>query len=197
MGQGNIVTALVQIKGVRPLLWHHFGINTLSLSKKEKRGVAGNDPDEWKESLLVADDKTLYIENAYIFACIRDGARYTKHGISTMQSSVSATLQVLDDRILSNRKLPAEISTDPTKEVYLDIRSVKNPATKGRNIRYRVASSPGWKFNFNISFDKTIVGKSEMQAIINDAGRFCGIGDGRSIGFGRFEVENFKVIGDA
>lgn len=33
-----------------------------------------------------------------------------------------------------------------------------------------------------------------MQASLIDAGRFCGIGDGRNIGFGRFIVEEFDII---
>jgi hypothetical protein len=32
-----------------------------------------------------------------------------------------------------------------------------------------------------------------MEAVAHDAGRLCGIGDGRSIGYGRFEVTRFML----
>jgi hypothetical protein len=111
----------------------------------------------------------------------------------SIQSAVAATLQVADDRVLVDRYLPDPLPTDIEAPVYLDIRSVKNPATKGRNVRYRVAASPGWALTFHILWDKTIVSRGEMESVVIDAGRLVGIGDGRAIGFGRFTVNSFDV----
>lgn len=194
---GNILTARVTIKGTRPLLWNHFGPEALPLKKQEKTGIAGNDPEEWRKTVLKTKDNQLFFEPSYIFACIRDGARYTKKGRGSIQGMVSATLQVLTDRILIDRYLPeniAELINQTDELVYLDVRSVRNPSTKARNIRYRVAASPGWTATFTIMWDKTIVSRNEMQACVIDAGRFSGIGDGRNIGFGRFTVEEFNVM---
>lgn len=196
----NILTAKVKIKGVRPLLWHHFGPDALPLEKQERTGVAGNDPEEWKKSVLVTKDKQLFLDPSYIFACIRSGAKYTKKGKGSIQSMVSATLQVLDDRVLVDRFLPdnvAELQNETDEPVYMDVRSCKNPSTKARNIRYRVAASPGWILEFNLLWDKTIVSRNEMQAAVMDAGRFSGIGDGRNIGFGRFVIETFDINEEA
>jgi len=33
-----------------------------------------------------------------------------------------------------------------------------------------------------------------MEAIVNDAGQFAGVGDGRGIGFGRFGVASFELM---
>jgi CRISPR/Cas system endoribonuclease Cas6 (RAMP superfamily) len=82
---------------------------------------------------------------------------------------------------------------DSTAPVYIDVRSVRNPATKGRNVRYRVAASTGWIVTFGVLWDKTIVNRQQMEAVAIDAGRLVGIGDGRSVGMGRFSVENFEV----
>lgn len=193
----NILTAKVTIRGARPLLWHHFGPDALPLEKQEKTGVAGNDPEEWRRTVLVTKEGQLYLEPSYIFACIRDGAKYTKRGRGSIQPMVSATLQVTDNRILIDRYLPdniAQLINQTEEPVYLDVRSVKNPSTKGRNVRYRVATSPGWKATFSLIWDKTIVSRGEMQAAIIDAGRFSGLGDGRVIGFGRFEIENIEIV---
>jgi hypothetical protein len=198
-GMGNILTATVTIRGVRPLLWHHFGPDALPLEKQERVGVAGHDPDEWRKTVLKTKDNQLYVDQSYIFACIRDGAKYTKKGRGSIQPAVSATLQVFTDRVLVNRYLPENITkliNETDEPVYLDVRSVRNPSTKGRNVRYRVAASSGWEATFVIFWDKTIVSRNEMQASIIDAGKLSGIGDGRNIGFGRFIVENVDIEED-
>ncbi|MGI6587103.1 MAG: hypothetical protein ACOX3L_14555 [Lutisporaceae bacterium] len=193
----NILNADVSITGLRPLLINHFGVDCLPLIKIERKGVAGNNPEEWKKTVLYDEKKQLYLEPSYIFACIRDGAKYTKKGRGSLQSAVAATLQVADDKIYLDRYLPDDITADPTQPVYLDIRSVKNPGTKSRNIRYRVAASKDWHATFNITWDKTIVSRDQIHAIIIDAGMYCGLGDGRSIGFGRFVVDKFEVLSNA
>ncbi len=202
----NIVTAKITIRGTRPLLFHRFGPDALPLEKQERSGVAGHDPTEWRRTALVTTEGQLYIEPAYVFATAREGAKYTKKSKGSIQSAVAATLQVADDRILIDRHLPGfpgkrkcDLATveappqDQDQPVYLDVRGVRNPSTKARNVRYRVACSKGWACTFTILFDKTIVSRSEMEAVLIDAGRLAGIGNGRAIGFGRFEVVKFQA----
>ena len=196
----NILTAKVTIKGVRPIFWHRFGPDALPLEKQEKTGVAGNDPEEWKKTVTATSDGQLYVDPSYIFGCLRDGAKYTKKGRGSIQTLVVATLQVTDNLILFDRYLPDGLNSlkdDPTQPVYLDIRGVRNPSTKGRNVRYRVAASPGWICSFNLLWDKTVVDRNQMNAVVIDAGRLVGLGNGRSIGMGRFDVVSFEVKEDA
>lgn len=192
----DMLCTLVTIRGVRPLLWHHFPIEVLSMKKSERIGRAGNNPEEWRQTVLATPDGQLYLDGACIFVCLHEGARYSKRGRSTLQSVVCAAMQVLDDRILIDRWMPDEIGSLVNaidQPVYLDVRSVVNPATKGRNVRYRVAASPGWRTSFRVVWDKILVNRDEMYTVIVDAGRFSGLGDGRSIGLGRFEVESFEI----
>lgn len=201
----NILTAKIKIKGNRPLFWHHFGRDAIPLEKQERTGVAGNDPEEWKRTVLHTKDGQLYVKGNYAFSCLVGGARFTKKGRGSIQSLVAATLQIQEERILidryipgfdsSNGGLPNELPEDSDLPVYLDVRSVRNPGTKGRNIRYRVVASPGWTANFTIEWDSTIVSRSEMEAVAIDAGKLVGIGNGRAIGMGRFVVEGFEIEG--
>jgi len=204
---GNILTAKVKIKGTRPLFWHHFGEDALPLEKQERTGVAGNDPVEWRKTVLATKDGQLYVEGSYLFSSMKEGARYTKKGRGSIQTSLVATLQVIDDRVLINRFFPGfpnghafdvlqvdEPPRDPDELVYLDVRGVRNPATKARNVRYRVAASTGWLAEFSILWDRTIVSRGEIEAVSIDAGRLAGIGSGRAIGLGRFSVEAFEVV---
>jgi len=191
---GNILNAYVTITGVRPLLWHAFGPDSIPLTKRERSGVAGNDPDEWHRTVLATADRRLYIGGSYVFGALRDGARFTKKGRGTLQPAVVSTLQVADVPIyMIDLSLPEPLTTDPTQPVYLDVRSVKNPATKARNVRYRVAAAPGWSLTFAITWDKTVVSRGEMEAVATDAGRLVGVGSGRAIGMGRFEVTAFVI----
>jgi hypothetical protein len=76
-----------------------------------------------------------------------------------------AKLHILDSRILLDRTLPEEpLPTDPNAPVYLDIQSVRNPATRARNVRYRVAVAPGWTCRFGMTWDRTMVSTAEMDA---------------------------------
>lgn len=193
----NLVFATLTIEGTRPLLWNAFTLDAIPLTKREKTGVAGNDPEEWQRSVLAQPDGRLYLPPTYLFGCLRDAARFTRRGRGTLQSQLAATLQVLDETLpLANRSLPAELSTDPTQPVYLDVRSVKNPNTRGRNIRYRVAAAPGWQVSARLCWDVSIISRAELQAVALDAGRLVGIGDARSIGLGRFEVLALEVNDD-
>ncbi|MEI8366445.1 MAG: hypothetical protein WCF65_08520 [Parachlamydiaceae bacterium] len=190
-----MLKATVTIVGKRPILFHSFNVDSISLVKKERTGVAGNDPEEWKRSVLKTKDNQLYIDSTYVFGCLRDGGKHIKSGRGSIQAKITSTLVVLEETILLDRFLPseAELSQDKDQPVYLDVRSVKNPSTKGRNVRYRIAASPGWKATFQIEWENTVVSRGEMQSAMVSAGSLVGLGDGRNIGQGRFIVEKFDV----
>ncbi|WP_244209172.1 hypothetical protein [Paenibacillus ferrarius] len=190
-----MILATVKIKGTRPLLFHCFTPDTISLQKKERTGVAGNDPEEWKRTYTATSGGQLYLSSTYIFGCLRDAARYTKKGRGSIQSDLSATLQVIDDKILLNRFInnQGDITTNSSQAVYVDVQSIRNPATKGRNVRYRLGLSPGWETSFTLLWDVTLVNRTQMEAVCIDAGKLVGLADGRSIGMGRFEVVSFEA----
>ncbi len=191
---GNILYARITVAGARPLLFHTFGPDALPLTKREKTGVAGNDPEEWRRTVLMTATRQLYLKPTYVFGAVREGARFTKKGRGTLQPLIAATLQVVDARILLDRYVPPEpLPVDPQQPVYLDIQSVRNPTTRARNVRYRVAASVPWRFTVTILWDRSVVSRGEMEAVIIDTGSLVGIGDGRAIGYGRFTLEQFTV----
>lgn len=202
----NILIAHVIIQGSKPLLWHKFGPESMPLEKQERQGVAGHNPEEWRQTVLVTKNGQLYIQNTYVFRSMRDGAVYTKQGRGNLVKPLSSTLQVLTNPILIDRFFPnfpnghnfdiSKIEPPPQDEeekVFLDIRGVVNPNTKSRNVRYRIGVSIGWLAVFDLQFDKTIVSRNEVESVLIDTGRLVGIGNGRSIGYGRFEVVNFEI----
>jgi hypothetical protein len=193
---GNQLKAEILIQGIRPLLWNHLQPSESFGKRQERGGTAGNDPSEWQRNVLVTENRQLYLLPTHIFGCLRDAAKYTKRGRSSLTSQLASTLQVQDRQVLINRYLPDEpirASEEIEQEVYIFMSVVKNIATRGRNIRYRVAAAPGWQCSFTLLWDKTIISRHEMQAVAIDAGKLVGLADGRSIGYGRFEVMQFDV----
>lgn len=55
-----------------------------------------------------------------------------------------------------------------------------------------MALSPGWQTEFEIIWDNTLVATHQIETILHDAGKLVGLADGRSIGFGRFNVISFE-----
>lgn len=194
----SFFTAEVKIEGTKPILWHAFTPDALAGpgERKEKTGTAGNDPEEWKRTVLMTPERRLFLKPTYISACLIDGAKNTKLKRSaTLKSTMASTLEIMDNIILLDRWVPEEpVPTEPENDVYLDIRGVKNPATKGRNVRYRIAASPGWHCEFTIRWNKTLFGSDVMKGVVNDSGQLCGLGDARSVGYGRFEVLSFEMV---
>lgn len=192
-----IVSAKVSIRGVRPVLWHVFTVGALEKDgRKEKSGSAGNNPEEWKQTVLYKQEtRQLYVPATYIQSALINAARYTKEGRGSIQNKLAGTLQIKDLVLYVNRYLPEELETNNYDlPVYLDVRGVVNPSTKGRNVRYRVAASPGWELEFTMLYDNTVVSENQVKSVIKDAGDLVGLGDGRRIGFGRFERTAFESV---
>lgn len=186
-------TAEIKIRGIRPLIFNLFTVDSIPLTKVAKAGVAGNNPDEWKKSFSITDENQLYLESRHIFGCLRAGGKFIPKSRGTLESDVSATLQVNSERLLLNRFIDSleNVSKDPNNLVYVDVRPVARRGVK--NIRYRLATSPGWETDFQICWDSTLISAQQMESVCIEAGAFAGLGDARKIGFGRFEVLQFKV----
>jgi len=190
----------VDVIGTRPLLINAFKVEVISNLKKVKSGSAGNNPEEWKSTVLEKNNQ-IYIFGEYWRACLKEGAKYTKAGRATVQKSFTSCMVVETLFSLVDRYLPEgwqemsieQMPTDSSLPLYIDIRGVMNPNSKGRNVRYRVACSIGWKTSFKFSFDDTIVSAPQIRKIVEDSGKLIGVGDGRGLGYGRFSIGDLKI----
>ncbi|WP_414576239.1 hypothetical protein [Anabaena sp. CCY 9402-a] len=204
----NILQAKVSILGTRTLAIHHFGIDALPLEAKEKDGVAGHSPNEWKKTVLMDEERQLFLLPTYFFGCIKYGGKTVKRGKSNLLADIASTLQVMDDQIYicsgdGPIQLPdppqvieaGTIKSEKLPDTYVEVIGVRNPSTKARNIRYRVAVKPGWQCSFTILWDSVVVDRKSLETAIINAGTLVGVGDGRqSIGYGRFEVTGLTIL---
>lgn len=191
--------ATFKITGRKPYLYHKFNLSNLTEQKKVQEGNAGNSPSEWKDTYFSEGTK-LFIPDSYFFATFINGGKFIKIGRGTISKKLAGTLEITEGKhFIENRKIPKpqkdltsdHLSNDSSKDVYIDCRMVSNPNTRGRNVRYRLAMSPGWRTTCRVRWDDTIVSRQQVQAAITESGSLVGIGDGRAIGYGRFEVSDF------
>lgn len=189
----------VEIEGLRPFLFHKFNIESVTALTKIKTGKAGNDPEEWKEGFF-HNDGILYLPCTYIFSALKRASFFTKAGKGSIQNTWVSAVTMEEEIVYFNRKIfdkweemtPDEVIKDSTQPVYIDIRMVQNPNTKGRNIRYRVALSPKWKLKFSFLLDDSLVSVQQAKKVVEDCGKFVGMSDARQLGYGRFKVVSFE-----
>ena len=188
-----------KINGISAFLYNRFNVETLSNKSKTKSGSAGNDPEEWKAKIW-AEGKKLFLPGYYIFSSLSEGGGYVKEGRGSIKKKLMGCLLIKQDKFFLNYELPKpveeletdEISRDASQKIYLDIRGVKNPMTKGKNVRYRLGLCPGWSTNITAEWDDTILSKDAIRQAIESAGKFVGVGDCRLLGCGRFSCEDIK-----
>jgi hypothetical protein len=188
-------SANIRIKGIKPILFNTFPLDTFS-SDKKKEGKTGDNPESWKQTVLMDENRRLYIFSTYLTASISTGGKEIKMGRGNISKKVASIIEVMENKIfLDDRIVPPEeeLTRNDTDTVYLDVRAVVNPMTKGRNLRYRIAVKPGWEIEFNLHWDDKILSKEQIKQCVENAGSLTGIGDGRSIGFGRYQLVSFKM----
>jgi len=170
----------VRIVGTRPLLMHA----PVELESKPKlRRGEHLDPKVEAEKYLYKDEKgNIVIPSVNIKACIRDaGANYKVSGRrSTFKSMIKAGLD-----IQPFPHVPLEHDA-----WVVDIRPVV--VQRARILRARPRFDK-WALEFEIiNKDPTVIHADTLKKILEDAGKYYGLGDFRPE-FGLFKVEKFEV----
>lgn len=186
--------------GTTAFLYNKFNIENVSKKVKTKSGSAGNDPEEWKDKIWV-DNLDLFVPAYYIFGSVTEGAHYVKEGKGSIKKKLMGCMIVKGEKFYMNRKLPKEIEKleteemprDSSQDIYLDIRAVKNPMTKGKNVRYRLALKAGWEIDVCFEWDDTVLSRDNIKQAVEHAGKFVGVGDARLLGYGRYKCENIVI----
>jgi len=190
----------IEIQGLKPFLYNKFNIESVTSLTKVKTGKVGDDPESWKSSFF-HNGSDLYVPGNYLFSALKKAAVFTKSGRGSIQNAWVSGVNIEDELIYFNRKIfddwenmtLKDVTKDSSNPVYVDIRTVVNPTTKGKNVRYRLGLSAGWKLSFSILLDDTLVSVDHARKVIEDCGKFVGLSDARTLGFGRFIVNEFKA----
>jgi len=183
----------VNISSISPMLHHgvhSVGMDETTVKKKKGGNALLGDPEEWRKTIYYDEKIGVYLPAVCIEGSIIEAAKQFKSGRGTLTKYVRGGLFTTDDFLsfLVNKKTIFNLD-----DVEIDKRSVKNPSTKGRNMRYR-AIFRQWEscFDIEITADDYIDGPMLLE-MLKYAGKFIGVGDFRPR-FGRFEVTAFKEI---
>ena len=169
----------VEIKGITPLLMHRFLENE---PKPEKRGEDIENEEIAEHRLYKNDKGEVIVPNEWIIrAMFKVASDFKVEGMrkKTMKSLLPGNIYIE----------PEAIKIEPQKWA-VDKRTVVIPSTRGRVMRFR-PKFENWKLSFKVLVMDDRIKPEILHHILEEAGRRSGIGDGRSIGFGRFIVSKF------
>jgi hypothetical protein len=176
----NTETYLVKIVGTKPLLMH--APTGLSDKPKLRRGEH-LDPKVEAESYLYKDPEgRVCVPSVNVKACIREAGR--NYRVSGRRTTYAAMIRACLD-----------IKPFPYVPLIhngwvIDIRPVV--VQRNRILRARPRFD-NWALEFQIiNNDPTIVHQDMLRRILDDAGKYCGLGDFRPE-FGTFKVDRFEV----
>lgn len=193
-----MTTITVKVTGSTPLLMHNVRLAnpTLKFAKELKRlqtakRTKGSDADkiveemarvEWEGGLYFDDKLGPCIFPEMVRGAIIAGARLSRGG-KTVERAVT---------VLKKSKLDYEGPRDIDglwEAGFADQRMVTVNNAKIPRTRPVFES---WATTFEVVYDDEVMKRDDLVRYVTAAGRYEGFGDGRSLGFGRFDVEIVK-----
>ena len=183
----------IELESISPML--HNGSQSVGMEKASMKKRGGNalegDPEEWKKTIYYDKLIGVYLPAINVEAALIEGAKQFKiTGKATATKFFKSGVFILDDMLpfYINGKIIKDLD-----DVSIDKRTVKNPATKMRNTRYR-AIFRQWssKFRIMISADDYISGDL-LKQVFDYTGLYVGVGDYRPR-FGRFKLKSIKMV---
>ena len=191
-------TMKLKVTGVTPLLMHSDRYaNPLDAMAKQHKSLTSKrkktDDDhaaiarsELLGSLYYNKEQGIHLPAENLKACLVEAAKLNRLGTEFKRS-----LMILEDVLpLDYRgpKDPEALADDPN---FVLAKSVV--VTGGSRImRVRPRFPAGWSFTANIEFDETRIDPSELKIVVENAGRYVGLGDWRPAkggSYGRFTCE--------
>lgn len=186
------------IRGVRPLLMHSAaGADPLSDWAKERAKISKIRQKteeihmqlaklDWYSSFYADENRRPVILGTMIEACCIGGAKRTKQG-----QVAKASILVNENPLVEHdhpKGVKATIDDFWENAKYRDVRGVM--VNRARIMRYRPIFH-AWQATFDVMLTELDV--SAFQTILENAGRFVGLGDFRPK-FGLFEVVSIKLV---
>jgi len=185
-------TYKIKIEGLSPLL--HHGSQAVGMDEESTKKKGGNallgDCDEWKKTIYYDEDNGVYLPSINLEATFIEGAKQFKVGRGSASKYFKSGVFIQDFicPLYVNGKIIMDLN-----DVEIDKRTVKNPSTKGRNMRYR-AIFKNWSSEIiiNVNSDDYVSDKM-LKEVIEYSGLFVGVCDFRPR-FGRFKLTSFEQI---
>lgn len=180
----NEIRYEVGIKGASPLLMNRYIEGTIEEIKVRKREPKRQEPED---KLYKDGQGKIYIPSTYLRGALVDAGKYIKvqgKGKATYSKLIGSTVSISPDCI----------TIKPQAWIPFTVTAV-NPMTRGRMSVTR-PKFDSWSLDFEINTTDDIP-EDKMAAILEEAGKFVGIGDWRPQKkgmYGKFIVVKFKRV---
>jgi hypothetical protein len=191
----------IAIKGTSPLMMHNEQLSdpdheiTKAIKELTAKGVNQTDADrkqirrlEWQGGLYLHEGK-IVVPAVNIIRSFRDAAAMTKKGKDVAGAIIPLVLNI--PLIYDG---PADLNKLYADDRFSDSRQVK--VGRGRIKRTRPIFNK-WALGADFELMEDAMNLSTFDAIFERAGMIKGLGDGRIIGYGRFEGKVTKVLAKA
>lgn len=182
----------IHLESIAPLLMHGSQAIGRDTNNKKKGGSAVvGDPEEWKKTVYFDDLVGAYVPAINFESSLVEAAKQFKvSGKATASKFFKSGIFVESDLI------PLTVNGEYVKsldKIKVDSRSVKNPATKMRQLRYR-AIFDKWEAKVKIIVaSDDYIDTELLKNVVNYAGMYVGLCDFRPR-FGRFQVAKFTEV---
>jgi len=170
----------VKVRGIADYLQHKRPIEEENGSRKKSGEVDYS--KEAEKSMYYDDEVGCYIPSKQLRASlVKSGTSFKIKGRmgKTYKDLVNATVEVEPDKIPLGKK-----NFDYNHQEFVKIQ-------RNQILRSRPAFKKGWEAEFTLLVMDDQMQKDILKEIVENAGKFIGIGDWRPH-FGRFEVVKFK-----
>jgi hypothetical protein len=170
----------VKVKGVSNYIQHKMIINDNDTAIKGEVDYS----EEWKKSLYKDENGIIYIPcNQFESAIINSAKEFKIKGKrgKSYKDLIKSSLFIEPNNISLNKKEP-----DYIDETFMVVQ-------RSRILRKRPAFKAGWEVEFNINIINEQLPNGILKNILEDAGKYKGIGDSRPR-YGRFEVVEFCEV---
>lgn len=179
--------ALVEIKGVCPILFHRWNCESVASKSAAKKGSAEKKTDDIESYIYRNEKGEVCIPGEYLRGAIIHAAKFQQDPRSPRKSA----MDLFKAAIVSL----TELSSLGVKDWdYLDKRRVviqRNGVT-----RCRPAMREGWKTSFILMCNlPEYISPDLLNSTIQSAGKLIGLADFRP-SYGRFLVTKFEVLDD-
>lgn len=192
----------VQTSGIAALLMHNVRLaNPLdeyskaikAITSKTKKTEADYEEIfrlEFAGGLYYTEKLGPYIPSRVIRAAIQNGAKMLRKGPSIERGVLLAEsyIKLLYEGPRDRDKL--------YKSGYADVRPVSGQGARGgsKTMRCRPIFEAPWAVAFTLDIDSEIISPDDLRQCVEKAGAYHGFGDGRSEGYGRFEIAEWLVV---
>jgi hypothetical protein len=133
---------------------------------------------EWYGGLYHAPDIGVYVPASNIVRCLRNAGAVTRLG-----KKVQGGISMLTDRVPLEHGGPRDLA-----EMYADPQYTLRVAVginRAKIMRVRPIFRT-WRLGFEVELGEDVLDLAELEAVAERAGRSEGLGDGRTLGYGRF-----------